>query len=210
MAVWHIACPEGIVWDLPSTRCHLFLLSVVAAGPGRPVMSWWCLGMIHTAAASHPSGSIGERACSLDLDIIYPSITCATSWALSIARDGKKLSGAAHYDLRAFPGFSDSASSHHLEIVGLAFKYLWMRLGTRYKVGGPDACLITDDFCRPSRISMQAANSWRSARFLSWTQKPSKSLRPLWWDGPRLLWPSGRSASFVRFVLLIWNSSFCT
>ena len=46
-----------------------------------------------------------------------------------------------------------------LEIVGLALMYLGVRLGTRYKVGVLMCDLITDDFCRPSRISMQAANS---------------------------------------------------
>ena len=66
----------------------------------------------------------------------------------------------------------------------------------------------------PSGISMQVANSWRSARFLSWTQKPSRSLPHLCWDGPRLQGPGEECVvcalcladlEFLSLYIVLWS-----
>ena len=64
---------------------------------------------------------------------------------------------------------------------------------------------------------MQVANSWRSAQFLSWTQKPSRSLPHLCWDSPKLQGPVEECVvcalcladlEFLSLYIILWSISW--
>lgn len=156
-------------------------------------MSWQYLRMINTAPTSSLSGSLWAKACPLRLEVIWSSITCAPSWLyLLLGMEGNFQ--AQHSMTSELSG--PSVIWHYHTIWRL---WVWpFDTCIRYKGLGSWCVLNHDDFCRPSRISMQAANSWRSARFLSWTRKPSESSLRLWWASPRLR-ATGKSALSMHF-----------